>query len=259
MDLADLLRVLFYLWLFIALGVWAVRIYRRLFVHDADDSLGALPDDSSATNRKATTTGGAAKTPKATNASKASKITKGPTRLPDLTSPADLGGEEPGDRVKAVIREELERKRQAEGGDAVALPAAGAAPSAPAPSRGGLFAPEADAPATPSLEVADALKGISMPCELAPTSLADERDDPYVAAFVTTGFSARTVAAQVADELERLGYAIHTERENIAVAVRPDAELRVEIVEDAAMARSGGDRRFPYVPNGSVAVVITSR
>jgi hypothetical protein len=255
MDLATLLRVLFYIWLFIALGVWAVRIYRRLFVHDEDDSLGAVVTDPMPSSRAK---GGAAgSTSKDAKATKATKTTRGPSRLPDLTSPSELTGDDaPGDRVKAVIREELERKRREESGDVVALPAADAAP---APARGGLFAPESDDTVRESLEVSVALQGIAMPCELSPTTTANEGDDPYLAAFVTTGFSPRTVAAQLADELERLGYAIHTERENIAVATRADAELRVEIVEDAATARQEGARRFPYVPNGSVAVVINSR
>lgn len=106
------------------------------------------------------------------------------------------------------------------GGGPASSPAGAPSPSAgpaarairtPVPSVGvPAPAPDAPAPAPPiaAPTVAEALRGIDLPCELVPVV---ETDDPAVVSGHRVVFSTRTatfraVAAGLADELERLGY-----------------------------------------------------
>jgi|OM-RGC.v1.012823041 hypothetical protein len=58
-----------------------------------------------------------------------------------------------------------------------------------------------------SRSLAEAVEGIAMPCDLAPL-MGTGTIDPREVAFFTHGHQAATVGAALADELERLGYAI---------------------------------------------------
>jgi len=254
MELGDVARALFYIWLFVALGVWAVRLYNK------------------AANRKG---GGDEPTAEgATNSSRGSVLDPTPRRARgDLPEPERSGSrtpttptDEPGDLVKAVIREEMEKKRRLEAGAGAdengrpGVAATGTGDDGGGSRRGGLFAPtgERDTDGQPQPTVAEALEGIALPCDLVPTLMHGDRVDPYQAAFVTTGFSPATVAAKFADELERLDYTIRSEGDSVAVARRASGEVRIEVYEDAASARVEGQLQFPYVAKGSVAIVVST-
>ena len=79
---------------------------------------------------------------------------------------------------------------------------AGAVATAPAKPT---VATNPDRPA--SMNLADAVAGISMPCDLAPL-MGTGAMNPRKVAFFTTGFEPSTVGGRVADELERLGFEI---------------------------------------------------
>lgn len=126
--------------------------------------------------------------------------------------------------------------------------------------RTGLFAaaPPPDALADDGAErptVAEALQGVSMPCGLAPVPRPDEGLlGQYRVAFVTDGADAATVGAAVADELERLGYAVSSTSATEAVARRGAVVVRVTIYPRPGDAQRGDLPLFPAAPEGSVGV-----
>jgi hypothetical protein len=251
MEIADLFRIIFYLWLFVSLGVWGYRLYRKVANRGAAPAEG---DTAGGDDRTVDATGDASPRRRPKDASMIDRVVNPVT--PPLSS-----ADEPGDLVKAVIREELEKKRRLEAGEP-AGPTAGATPATAGDTgsqRAGLFAPSDERePAAPRVTVAEALDGIKLPCDLVPTLMQGDDVDPYKAAFVTSGFSPRTVAANFADELERLDYKIRTDTDNVAIGRRAANEVRVEVFEDAATARVDEQRLFPYVANGSIAIVVST-
>ncbi len=68
--------------------------------------------------------------------------------------------------------------------------------------------------------------------------------------FFTDRADAATVGASLGDELERLGYTLHSTSETEVVATRPDASLQVSIPTDASS--------YPTAPAGSVLVVLST-
>ncbi|MGZ4683110.1 MAG: hypothetical protein ACXWBN_16485 [Acidimicrobiales bacterium] len=162
--------------------------------------------------------------------------------------------------------------------DRPGIPLTGAAPDAPAPTsapapaepaasgsstRAGYFAPvgadaEAEAPAMGGarrLTVAEALRGITMPCGLSPVIDGTVSiPNPFRVAFLTTTADAATVGATLGDELERLGYQLTTATATEVLARKPGVELRVVLYPTPDKATRGLDPLFPVAPAGSVGV-----
>ncbi|NIR42306.1 MAG: hypothetical protein GWN79_29445 [Actinobacteria bacterium] len=108
-----------------------------------------------------------------------------------------------------------------------------------------------DRPAT----LAEAVDGISMPCGLVP--VGGDRLDPRHVAFSTTGHEPATVGTAMADELERLGYAITPLDDRSVRAERPGVELEVKIWSARLDSGEVMAERFPSV--GSHALVVDLR
>lgn len=129
-------------------------------------------------------------------------------------------------------------------------PTAGATPPPP-PS--GAAAPNAE-PTTSTL--ADVLSGVRLPWNLLPT--VDESREPSNdrVALITSDGEPADVGADVADELERLGFVITTRGEDTAIATRGHHVLGLQIIPDAAGAVANGKPRFPSAAPTSVALDI---
>ncbi len=254
-DLGDFLRLLFYLWLASSLTVFGVRVYRKITKHGqnepdpATDAPGNLLTDPEARGPKEVVSKPAPK-PAEPSLSRAERKRAAQAEQ-DVPS---------GSLVQAAIREELAKQRtdgdaadpgETDGADAEA----GGGDADTGSARTGLFASR-DASADRST-VATALEGIAMPCGLVPL-LDGDSIDPYRVSFVTTGAVPATVATEVADELERLGFTIRTIGASSARATRGATKVDLEVVEDAASARVDGQRRFPHVAGGAVVVVFST-
>ena len=129
-------------------------------------------------------------------------------------------------------------------------------PAASGESRAATDAPRTelaveDRPAT----LAAAVEGISMPCGLVP--VGGDRLDPRHVAFSTTGHEPATVGTAMADELERLGYAITPLDDRSVRAERPGVELEVKIWSARLDSGEVMAERFPSV--GSHALVVDLR
>ena len=75
-------------------------------------------------------------------------------------------------------------------------------------------------------------------------------------ALLTADGEPATVGADVADELERLGFTISTRGEDTAIATRGDDVLGLQIIPDAADVKAGDEPRFPAAGPSSVALDI---
>ena len=138
------------------------------------------------------------------------------------------------------------------------------APSEPTASpRGGLFAPTGSRPADGEpagadqrrLTVAEALRGITMPCGLSPVIDGSVSiPNPFRVAFLTTSADAATVGASVGDELEHLGYSLTTTTVTEVLARKPGVDLRVVLYPSPAKATRGLDPLFPAAPADSVGI-----
>jgi hypothetical protein len=103
--------------------------------------------------------------------------------------------------------------------------------------------------------VAEALRGITMPCGLSPVVDGSVSiPNPFRVAFLTTTADAATVGASVGDELERLGYQLTTATVTEVLARKPGVELRVVLYPAPDRATRGLDPLFPVAPPGSVGV-----
>lgn len=187
----DVLVVLFWLWLAVALGVYASRIYRRA-------------TQGPKAQREAKATGGADTAP--TTGSVLSRLTKGPIApLPDGPVEARL----------PQSLQDLPPPVDAEGH--VVIPSAGPSEAA----RGAGHHAEPDAPDDPlaaappvpvpaHVTLAEALEGIRMPADLLPIVEGGEPGlvDGRRARFGATGTSVPTVAVALGEELRRLGFVV---------------------------------------------------
>jgi hypothetical protein len=160
-------------------------------------------------------------------------------------------------------------------------PAAESAPSSPAPTgavpseaaadlspsaRSGFFArseqsttdpgrPESGSRAT----VAEAVRGISMPCGLAPVVDGSVSiPNPFRVAFLTTGVTATEVGAAVADELERLGFKVSTATPTELLARRDGVEVRAVLYPTPSSAKRGFDPIFPVAPSGAIGLELAT-
>lgn len=182
-DLAvrDVLVVVFWLWLLVALGVYGYRIYRRI------------------------TQG-----PKAEREARARAAATGePSAVPPPRRA--FGRTEPPPLPDGPVEPRLPRSLQGVAPEGVPeVPATapdGGAPAAPTP-----LEPTAPAPAAPSAAptLAEALSGIQMPDGLLPVIEASLPDvaEGRLARFSATGATVAQVAEAMAAELRRLGYAV---------------------------------------------------
>jgi hypothetical protein len=235
----EVLVVVFWLWLLTSLTVYAYRIFRR------------LTRGKPAAERPATPV--AAPAPGA-------PLEPGSTLPPLISSPPvtddrAAGPEPSGGKL-------IPPAPAAPGpGPAASSPEPGTAGvAAPAPSTGrrGLFAPSTDATvAEPvaamgaSITVAEAVRGIQMPCDLAPlVGSSPAAVDPHRVVFSTTTATAERVGGALADELERLGFSLRSVADNQAVATKPGAAVTVTIHTDLSA--------FPTAPAGSVVVTLAT-
>lgn len=126
----------------------------------------------------------------------------------------------------------------------------------PVAARSGVFAKEPEAAALPSgarITVADVLRGVQLPHNLAPLTgwnLNDVREGAR-AVFVTTNIPAETVGGALADELERIGMEVRSIADDTAIARRGDEAVQVQI-----LVRGSGPAhpRYPSAPENSVIV-----
>jgi hypothetical protein len=259
-DIGDILRVLFYLWLFAALGYWVYRGYNRFIRGSADDlaeraTVGTPDDAASASDRDAAPKAPARRTMREVLDEQQAAKAPGPTVVP-------------GQLVNSVIKEEIAAKKaraSAETGaddetrDADAAVTEATADTAPTSERRGLFAPASDAePAAERAPVSALLEGMVMPCDLVPLINVDVVPSPHHVVFVTTGHAPAEIGSSLGDELERLGFTLRSETDNEVVATRDGASLRVILHPDAATERVDGALRYPSIPGGSTAVEFRS-
>ncbi len=179
-------------------------------------------------------------------------------------NPADPTGPVP-PATPAIPTSSMSPPRPTDPGGLFGVPAV-AAPTPPTSEvRGGFFAPATgDAPgARPVAKgrstVAEAVRGIVMPCGLAPiVDGSSALPNPFRVAFLSSTADAATVGSGLADELERLGFSLSTATPTELLARRDDIELRVVLYVKPATAKRGFDFVFPAAPDNSVGVELST-
>ena len=101
--------------------------------------------------------------------------------------------------------------------------------------------------------IASALDGIRLPCDLAPLTSGID-DFERRAAFFTVGYPAEAVAPEIADELERIGMEFSAISETTALARRDDLQVRVAVHSVGPAINGVADLTFPTAPENSVVV-----
>lgn len=146
-------------------------------------------------------------------------------------------------------------------GAAAGAPAAAPSPGGAAPEVGahggagsGSDADTRRAAVTPPQTLADLLIGIDLPSELVPYGAADHPDPDRYVALLTAAAPPEEVGPAIADELERLGFALHALSDDEAVARRGDDVISLRIHPRADTAHVQGRRLFPLVSAETVAV-----
>jgi hypothetical protein len=175
------------------------------------------------------------------------------------------GGAEPPHRAGADLRrtagrspsdgpalrpEVLERPTGAE----LAQEGGGRVAGAPA---GGATEPTAHRPeAPPTASLHDLLAGIEWPCGLGPVTGADEPGGDRYRALVTADVPPDDVGAAMGDELERLGFRLHSLSDDEVVARRGEDLLSLRLHPDATEAEPGGRSPFPGAAAGAVGIEV---
>ena len=110
--------------------------------------------------------------------------------------------------------------------------------------------------AIPSPALADLLAGVRLPWNLLPT--VDQSRDPSNdrVVLITNEGEPSQIGSDVADELERLGFAISTQGEDIAIAEREGHRLGLQIIPEPLAASVDETPRFPSSTADSVALEI---
>ncbi len=154
-----------------------------------------------------------------------------------------------------------------------AEPAAPSIPATPVPptdpdrsARSGFFAgaapgdtTEPSAPGTGRPTVAEAVRGITMPCGLSPVVDGTVSiPNPFRVAFLTTTATAAEVGTGIADELERLGFSLSTSTATELLARRDAVEMRVVLYPSPAAAKRGLDPIFPVAPAGAIGLELVT-
>jgi hypothetical protein len=101
--------------------------------------------------------------------------------------------------------------------------------------------------------IAAALDGIRLPCDLAPLT-GDAGDFERRAAFYTVGYPAAAVAPEIADELERIGMEFKALTDSTAIARRDDLQVRVAVHAVGPAVNGIADLTYPTAPEHSVVV-----
>jgi hypothetical protein len=217
-----LLVGLFWLWLFVAVAIYAYRIWRRI-------GRGSPPSPAD----------------------------------------ADGDGDAPSDLIRSARPTTAGREPTVAPAHPPAAPPVPDVERTPEPgARSGLFAsaPRSGAPGAADVRSADdspsearptvaqALTGISMPCDLTPVVDTGRLIDPYRVAFTTETSPAATVGAEIGDELERLGFDLTSTAANQLVATKPDTRVTVTIHTDPSAVMIAEGPAFPNARPGSLVV-----
>ncbi|MEJ5254659.1 MAG: hypothetical protein WHS89_04860 [Acidimicrobiales bacterium] len=225
----ELLVILFWLWLLTSLSVYAYRLYRRL---TRGRQPGAPPDRDVAAAIDPERSGSA---------------------LPPLLSASSR----PPAPVPGADHTRAEPPATPETPPAARQPGPAAPTSTPPSGRAGVFPASLDTsvpmtagPGPGGTSVAEAVRGIRMPCGLAPLVGSSTALDPNHVVFSTTETTPEVVGTALADELERLGFTIRSVATNQAVATKPGAQVTVTVHTDL--------RAFPTAPPGSVVVTLAT-
>jgi hypothetical protein len=148
---------------------------------------------------------------------------------------------------------------QAPGGaDTVAYPLAPSASVEPA-GESTRTAPTTTGPATNAraLDIADALTGIHMPCDLAPLTSGATDLDPARVTLATSLVGSADLATQLDDELSRLGYEVTDMGGGDHVARRGETVVRVKVHDHPAVSARADGRGFPTAPPEGIVVEFT--
>ena len=170
---------------------------------------------------------------------------RGTDRRLGIHAPADVGGEP---RPSPVWPSRAGPARRAA--------RASSPPPAESGGAGAAGGPRRDAPRP---TVVEAIRGIVMPCNLAPVVDGSVSiPNPFRVAFLTADADAVTVGAAIGDELQRLGFTLTTPAATELLARKPGVELRVMLYPTASAARRGLDLIFPAAPANAVGVEFTT-
>jgi hypothetical protein len=162
----------------------------------------------------------------------------------------------PGSLVEQVIREPAAKKQAELGGpegDPAAADGTDGTDPADASSRRGFFASPDDT-ATPSRPVSGRRRHHHA---VRPVPVGRGRWTHRVV-FITQGHPPAKVGSALADELERLGYALRNESDTELTATRGDDVVHVELHPEPATERRDGERVFPTASGSSVVIVLRS-
>jgi hypothetical protein len=169
----------------------------------------------------------------------------------DVPTPPVAAAAQPGEAITpGEASPPTESSRSAEPAEPPASVGAGAEPRA-----GEAIGPEVrrDAP-DPEPTLADLLVGVRLPCGLVPTPGPAVGDPDRHVALLTDTAPPEEVGPAMADELERLGYAIHALGDDEAVARRDDDLLSLRIHPRAADAPATDRARFAGAPPDAVVI-----
>lgn len=109
-------------------------------------------------------------------------------------------------------------------------------------------------PAAPTL--ADLLTGVRLPWNLLPTVDQSREPSNDRVVLITNEGEPADIGIDVADELERLGFAIAPRGDDTAVATRAGHSLGMQIIPNPKAAQVNGTPRFPTATESSVALDI---
>ncbi len=103
--------------------------------------------------------------------------------------------------------------------------------------------------------LAEALSGVTMPCDLVPFSTGDL--DPRYVAFSTTGHSPAAAVSALSEEFERLGFGLTTVDDRTIHAVQAASEINIKLMSAALDSPGIMEERFPMT--GADALVVELR
>jgi hypothetical protein len=106
-------------------------------------------------------------------------------------------------------------------------------------------------------DLAGALDGINLPCDLAPLTLGAAELDPDHVDLVTTGVAAREVTEELRRELGRLGYEVTDLGAGEHQATREETSVRFKIHDRPAVSVAADGRGFPTAPPDGLVVELT--
>lgn len=107
-------------------------------------------------------------------------------------------------------------------------------------------------------DLATAMAGIQLPCNLAPL-MGTGDIDPRELVLTTSDHPPQIVGTSVGDELERLGFEFTPLSETSLLAQRDGAAVELSLFTSATAHDDRGNRRFPTAPDNSVVVQLRLR